>query len=117
MLNLILRQLAGLAGTPGVTQVLTDTTGTSQRTTALRKHALYLLCSNGPFHLALGGDTVTATTSNQYWPANYPLALYTGEHSYLAIIRASGVSTTVTVTEWSVDPEPLTSPFSGQYGA
>ena len=113
----LLRQLRALAGTPGTTTKLTDSTGASQRTGVLVKHELYMVCGDFAFYIKLGNSTVAAASTDQYWPADTPIAIYMGKNTHIAILRATAVPTSVSVTAWEYDPAASASPAVNQYGA
>ena len=113
----LLRQLRALAGTPGSTTKLTDSAGSSQRTGVLTRHELYIVCGDLAFYIKLGDSTVVAANTDQYWPANTPISIYMGNNTHIAILRATGATTNVSVTAWAYDPEASSSPSVNQYGA
>ena len=113
-LNDLLRCLNALAGTPGAVTKLTDSSGASQTASSLLKHKLYVLCGDNPFYVKMGA---TATTSDQYWPGNFPLYIFTESNTQISIIRATGTATNVTVTAWNYDPAGSPPSLVGDFGA
>jgi hypothetical protein len=105
-----------------VTQKLTDSTGASQRSNALKTHTAYILSVGGAAgvlgaHIKLGNSSVSAATTDWYLPANAKyLVIFTGDNAYLAMIREGSISTDLYISEFAPDAEASNAPKAGQFG-
>ena len=91
----LLHQLAALGAvvTPATVQKLTDSSGTSQRTTVLLpKHSPVRIVADAAVYFKFGDVTVVATSADAYLPANSAETFFTGPYGYVAILRVAGTA-------------------------
>ena len=113
-INALLRCLVALAGLPGATSKLTDSAGAAQTASSLVKHQLYMVCGDLPFYFKVGGS---AANTDQYWPGNTPIGVFTGPNTSISILRATGATTNVSITAWNYDAQGAPASLPGDFGA